>query len=294
VTFSPTTTAAFSALTVALVALWVGRRPLRSRLQPWVFPCVVALALALVARLIDLRGLIVLLSFGGLCVVARNVSGRVLTVVAHALMLMMCAALFLHILPGFDNPRVVTDVVLGDGSEPYTKYLNVDKGMAGLFLLGLYAPDRTRSDQGLRHSAAFAWRFALLAVVAMALAFALGYVRWDPKLPEWWPMWAWSMVFLTALPEEAIFRAVAQSAIASWIGTRKWGTAIAIAGSGLLFGLGHAAGGPAYVVLATVAGVGYGWIYASTRSIAAAILAHAGLNTIHFLFFSYPALRSGL
>ena len=47
-----------------------------------------------------------------------------------------------------------------------------------------------------------------------------------------------------------------------------------------------------YVGLAAAAGVGYGWIYSSTRSIAAATLAHAGLNTVHFLFFSYPALTA--
>ena len=58
----------------------------------------------------------------------------------------------------------------------------------------------------------------------------------------------------------------------------------------MLFGVAHLAGGAVYVALAAVAGIGYGWIYASTRSIAAAILAHAGLNTVHFLLFSYPAL----
>jgi membrane protease YdiL (CAAX protease family) len=45
-------------------------------------------------------------------------------------------------------------------------------------------------------------------------------------------------------------------------------------------------------VLATIAGIGYGWIYASTGSIAAAIATHAGLNTLHFLLFSYPALTA--
>ena len=44
------------------------------------------------------------------------------------------------------------------------------------------------------------------------------------------------------------------------------------------------------MAVASAAGLGYGWIYASTRSIGAAVAVHAGLNTIHFLFFSYPAL----
>jgi membrane protease YdiL (CAAX protease family) len=37
-------------------------------------------------------------------------------------------------------------------------------------------------------------------------------------------------------------------------------------------------------VIATVAA------FAATRSLAAAIAAHAGLNAVHFLFFSYPAM----
>jgi membrane protease YdiL (CAAX protease family) len=98
------------------------------------------------------------------------------------------------------------------------------------------------------------------------------------------------MLFLTALPEEAIFRGVVQTAIWRRLGGTRSAAIIAIAVAGTLFGAAHAAGGYGYVVLATAAGIGYGWIYAATGSIGAAILAHAALNTIHFLFFSYPAL----
>jgi simple sugar transport system ATP-binding protein len=62
--------------------------------------------------------------------------------------------------------------------------------------------------------------------------------------------------------------------------------------AGLVFGVVHAGGGAMYVLLSIAAGIGYGWIYASTRSLAAATLAHAGLNTIHFFLFTYPALRA--
>jgi hypothetical protein len=287
------TVAAFAALTLALAALWAPHVFASSRAaRVWTLPCALALAAALVARLIDIRSLFVLLSFGGVCATASRADGRTLRIVAHTLMLIMCAGLFLHVIPGFDNPRVVTNAVLGRGSQPYTEYLNFDKGVAGLFLLGIYASDRPASDEGLRHGVGFLWRFVVLVTVAIALSLALGYVRWDPKLPPWWPMWTWSMIFLTALPEEALFRAVAQSSIETWLGGTPSATTIAIVTAGVLFGVAHLAGGFTYVLLAAVAGMGYGWIYASTRSIAAAIIAHAGLNTVHFLFFSYPALAT--
>ena len=96
------------------------------------------------------------------------------------------------------------------------------------------------------------------------------------------------MFVLTALPEEALFRGVVQSAIA----TRRADETgrLAILGAGLLFGLTHMAGGPLYVLVASAAGVGYGWIDASTRSIGLAIVAHAGLNAVHLVLFTYPAL----
>ena len=48
------------------------------------------------------------------------------------------------------------------------------------------------------------------------------------------------------------------------------------------------------MLVATLAGIGYGWIYAETRSIGSAILAHAGLNTLHLLLFTYPALAAAV
>jgi membrane protease YdiL (CAAX protease family) len=281
------TVLAFACLTFALVALWAPRaRASAVVTYLWTAPCVLAFVLALASGLIDLLGVLVLLTFATLCITASRTASSVVRVTASVLVIAMTAGLFLHVLPGFNNPRVVTNAVLGPGSIPYSEYLNFDKGVAGLFLLGLYVPDRPRSDEGLRHGAGFLWRFAVLVAMVLPLALVLGYVRWDPKVPSWWALWLWKMVFLTALPEEALFRGVVQTSLDRWIG--RSGLAILIAGT--VFGIAHLAGGPAYIVLAAVAGIGYGWIYASTRSIAAAIAAHAGLNAVHFFFFSYPAL----
>jgi membrane protease YdiL (CAAX protease family) len=282
---------AFAALTLALVALWAPRvSASRQAGLFWTFPCALAAALGLEGRLIDVRALFVLRLVAAACVAARRVGGRALAVATHGIMFAACAGLFLHLVPGVANPRIVADVVLGLGSVPYTKYLNFDKGMAGLFLLGIYASDQPAADEGFRQAVAFTWRFAILVAVVMTLSLALGDVRWDPKLPPWWAVWTWSMVCLTALPEEALFRGVIQSLITKGLGGTDRAATSAIVIAGMLFGLAHLAGGPVAVALASAAGLGYGWIYASTRSIGAAIAAHAGLNAIHLLFFSYPAL----
>ena len=278
-----------AALTLAAACLWLPRpAAFRLPVPAWTVPTGLGLAFALAAGLLDGLGLLAILVLAAACHAANRPGHRGVRLLAHGLVLALCAGLFLHVMPGFANPRVLDAVVLGPDSTPYTKYLNVDKGIAGVLLLGLYVPKLTERDEGARNAGGFVWRFLVLVLLAMGVAIGSGYVRWDPKLPSWWPMWTWSMVVLTALPEEALFRGVIQTWLAGGRldGQRCW----AIVTAGVVFGMAHFAGGPLYVLVASVAGVGYGWIYASTRSIGAAIAAHAGLNAVHLFFFSYPAL----
>jgi len=238
--------------------------------------------------MIDARGIAVLIAFAATCILAARARPRWLRISAHVLMLGVAAGLFLHVIPGFNNPRLVTEAMLSPDAVPYTKYLNVDKGAAGLLLLALYGTDVVMRDEGWRHLGDFTWRFLLLVAMVIVLSLAFGYVRWDPKLPSWWMPWLWSTIVLTALPEEALFRGVLQTALARW--WRRETLAAIVAG--LAFGLAHIAGGWTYVVLASAAGIGYGLIFASTGSISCAILAHAGLDAVHFFLFTYPALRT--
>ena len=52
----------------------------------------------------------------------------------------------------------------------------------------------------------------------------------------------------------------------------------------------HLAGGWRYAALAAIAGLGYGWAMRRTGRLEAAVLTHFGLNLVHLLLFSYPAL----
>ena len=248
-------------------------------------PALLAVGLAFAGDLVDWRGLVALLAVAAACIAAHRAPGKSARLVAHAAVVALCAGFFLHVVPGFNNPRVIDAVLIGEGTSSYSKYLNFDKGMAGVLLLGLYVPEHVRNDKAAQRFTAFAWRFAIMVGALATVAMASGYARWDPKLPDWWALWVWSMLVLTALPEEAAFRGVIQEQISGYVPGSQW---IAIVAAGVLFGLAHAAGGSLYVLVASLAGVGYGWIYASTRSIAWAIMAHAGLNAIHFFVFTYP------
>jgi membrane protease YdiL (CAAX protease family) len=283
--------ATFAALAVAMAALWAPRVSSSPRAYGWwVVPFAGALLLALGSGLVNTWGFGALFAFVTACRLAHHAPDGALRGFALAVMLAMSAGLLAHAFPGFANPRVLDAVVLSPDAAPYTKFLNFDKGVMGLLLLGLYA--RRRTSRPSRVAARdLLVRFALVIAVVLAATVALGFARWDPKLPAWWPLWLASMLFLTALPEEALFRHLVQGGLQHWLGGTMRARWIALGVGGVLFGLAHLAGGWTYVALATLAGLGYGWIYAASDSIAMSILAHTGLNLVHLLFFSYPALE---
>jgi membrane protease YdiL (CAAX protease family) len=100
------------------------------------------------------------------------------------------------------------------------------------------------------------------------------------------------MLLWTCVLEEGFFRGVVQERLAAWppIAARPALRALPVAVAAALFGLTHLPGGAVYAALAALAGLGYGWAYARTRRIEAAIAAHFTLNAAHFLTFSYPQL----
>jgi membrane protease YdiL (CAAX protease family) len=289
----PLTVAAFAMLTVALATLWAPRVSASPNAGTWwVLPAAAALLLAQVGDLVGTMGLVTLFVLVTACRLAHEAPHGALKGFALAVLLATSAGLLAHAFPGFDNPRVLDGVRLGADAAPYTKYLNVDKGFLGLFLLGLVSHRRAVSPSRLPLRA-LAWRFGVVTVVVIGVTVALDFARWDPKLPSWWPLWVWSMAFLTALPEEAVFRHLIQGGLQAWLGSSARTQMLGIAASGLIFGLAHAAGGAAYVALATLAGLGYAWTYAVSGSLTMSIAAHTVLNTVHLLFFTYPTVMRG-
>src|SRR5690349_19980473 len=122
----PSTVSAFAALTLAVILLWMPRVP-----WIWMVPAALALVLALLGGLIDLRGAMALDAFAAASAGAKRAIILPLVIVTLAIMVTIAAGLFLHLVPGFDNARVIADVVVGHGALPYSKFLNFDNGMAG-------------------------------------------------------------------------------------------------------------------------------------------------------------------
>lgn len=205
-------------------------------------------------------------------------------------LLVAATALMIHSLPGFANPRVIGPVRFTPDAVPFSLYVNFDKTLIALALFGL-AHARVTTAREWRGVLAEVAKVAPLTIaVVLAGSFALGYVRWAPKLLAEAPLWLAVNLLFVCTAEEALFRGFVQGGLRrAWAGVRggRW---LALAVGAGAFGLAHAAGGWKYVALATVAGAGYGWVYERTQRVEASVLTHWALNALHFFLFTYPAL----
>ena len=284
----------FLLLAVAIALVWAPAWPVGGRrLPPWTLafaaaciagtfapspPVLAPSALASLALLAALAG----------CGAASPRWRCAFTVLAALLAL----AMSLHLLPGFRPVMLFRDVRLTPDAAPFALGLGFDKAAAGLLLLAAFSVRASSWRQFASQVPAIVAAAAATAVVAIGIALAAGYVRLEPKWGDAAPAFLAANLLFTCVAEEAFFRGLIQERLMRLSETRgqpAWNW-LAIAASTLLFGLAHAGGGATWMAVAIVAGLGYGLVYARTRSIEGAILVHFAVNAAHFVGFTYPRL----
>jgi membrane protease YdiL (CAAX protease family) len=118
---------------------------------------------------------------------------------------------------------------------------------------------------------------AVFAVIAIPIGLGTGFLRWGPRLSVTSTIVTPLAIYLvTGVPEEFLFRGLIQNALERWIGAAGLPVAATI------FGFAHLPD-PRYVVLAAIAGIAYGWVYARTRAITASAVTHALVDWIWVL-----------
>lgn len=286
--------ATYSLLTLAVAGLWIGAAQPASfaRTAFWVAPFLAALAAALAAGIVEPFGLAWIAAFAGsVHIFSHSPRAGWTRIAALAAIVVLAAGLMAHRLPGFNNPRVIASRQFSADALPFGLHLNFDKTMVGLFILGWCHQRISRAAEWRAALRATALRAMVITAGLILLSLITGYVRFDPKFPpEAW-LWLWANLCLTCMAEEAIFRGFIQAGLArKWSGIRG-GEWLALVVAAILFGVAHFGGGFAYVVLSSLAGIGYGWVYLRTGRIEASILTHFSVNAVHFIGFTYPALQ---
>ncbi|WP_298236230.1 CPBP family glutamic-type intramembrane protease [uncultured Azohydromonas sp.] len=281
-------------LALAIAAVWLPALRLgRALTLPPALPlAAVAVAAGWLAGALDVRGALAAAVLAALAGGSRLLAAPWLRRLLAGAALALAFALGLHLVPGFSPVLLLDGLRLSPGAAPLRLAFHFDAGLAGLAIaLGFCRRVRGPAEAVavLRRAAPVALGTAALVLL---LAWSAGLVRPDLKWPAFTAAWLLKMLLWTCVLEEAFFRGVIQERLAASgpIASRPALRALPVLAAALLFGLAHLPGGAAYAALATLAGAGYGWAYARTRRIEAAIAAHFVLNTAHFLGFSYPLL----
>ncbi len=207
----------------------------------------------------------------------------------HATLIFITGLFFLHRVPGINNQLVIDNVQFAGDSIPFRMYYNFDKPLFAVFYL-LFFGACVRTQELPRRLGVQLGTLIPLTLVVLGLAFWTHFVRYNPKLPPETFTWILGSLFLTSIGEEVFFRMYLQTYMVKWLEKLGALPMVGVLVTSVLFGVAHFAGGWTYMGLATLAGVGYGIAYRTSRKIEDAILCHFFLNAIHFFFFSYPAL----
>lgn len=285
---NPLSLISYFLLLISILSLWI-----KQDIKIWGTITAASLVCSVISDRIDIIGII---SIVILCLLYHTVNRinlilfiRVTSGVLAVILSVMLAA---HLIPGFNNWKVVDRVSLTETSLPYSMYLNMDKTLVGLAILSVSIP----LVKSLKE-----WAFVLRStlpiflvglIVLASVSQTFGYTHWDFKFPNLFFVWALINLIFTCASEEAFFRGFLQKNLFKILRGYKYGNILSLITVSILFGLAHFAGGFKYVILSTIAGIVYGYAYQKTERIEASILCHFGVNTFHFIFLTYPALAN--
>lgn len=215
---------------------------------------------------------------------------HILRLTAGICAFLLSVIFFVHAVPGIINIKVIDHALLSTRGAPFTMYLNLDKPLVGLFIL-FFGHRLIQTGTQWRDTLLMTLPIAIIGfIVILGAAFLLGYVTFDPKLNSIFWIWAVSNLLLTCVTEEGLCRGFVLHYLDIYFVRFKYGQYINLLIVSVFFGALHYTGGWKYILLATIAGIVYGYIYQKTRRIEASILTHFSLNTLHLLLFTYPNL----
>lgn len=202
-----------------------------------------------------------------------------------------CIYSILYPIPGFLDWQLVKSFQFSHNAQPFSLTLTTQAFLVGLFYMW-FSKSSLFDEGSFKPVLKAIWLPIIIgAIVLMGAGLYTKYVQIDFKPTNFYFLWAFHNLFFVCLAEEAIFRGMIQHFLTLHLQSIQGGKWLALILASIAFGLVHFQGGWVYVGLASVAGLFYGYAYMSTKKIEASILTHFGFNSLHFLFFTYPALK---
>ena len=239
-------------------------------------------------------GLVSLLGFSAICYsyFSCETLNKYVKSILFVIISILAACFMMHKIPGFSNALVIDNVHLSPLSSPFSMYLNFDKTIVALILYATSNLCVTEKFIDKKSILQTLTSLLLCAGVLLILGLLSEYIQFDPKMPHILWLWVFNNLLFVAVVEEIVFRGFLQKSLKSFLSPKATHLHLHLhlIIASMLFGLFHFKGGVVYIILALIAGGFYGHTYEKTNRILCATLVHFGLNFIHFLLFTYPAL----
>lgn len=211
---------------------------------------------------------------------------KIYKIASEIILVLSSIALTMHLVPGFNNVKVLDSVDVGPQSAPFTMYYNIDKAIIPFLLLAcLPTLFKARPAQP---TTTWLWFLLILSVpVLLASAVFIGGLRFETHRPVWIWQFMLANLFFVSLTEEGLFRGYLQQRLTGIMSPN-----IALVITSALFGLLHYAGGVQLIIFAGLSGIIYGLAWMWSGRLWVATLFHFFLNLTHLLFFTYPIYLS--
>lgn len=266
-----------------LTALIFASRAYFSRLtlRPFAITAAVFTSLYFYLGLVSVLGVFVLAMYSCLVVgyqvfIAKN--HRLFIWLFGVALGVMSFALAAHMIPGFNNPYLIEHPSLIIDGQGKPIYLNLDKAAVGLGLLIAAAHLNQRKANQIIQALGVLIPLTLIPVLLYIYITDIG--EFSIQLTQTIILIMLVNLLFTCVAEEAFFRFMIQGPI-----TSKLGQYAGILISAAVFGLAHLGAGTHFAIGATLAGVGYAFIFAKTNRIEASILLHWLVNFALTVFF---------
>lgn len=275
----------FIILLLSIITLWIPKVKIKE-IPLWILLLSLAIIVGLFTNIVDLISLPSIFLLGFSYFIFKNSKSKYIRIFSCICFSFIALAFGLHLFPGFHNIPIIKNEIISKNAIPYSLYLNFDKALVGLFILGFGHSLEITKEEFFKKTKCLILPLIFTITFVICIAYLINYIKLDIKLNTYILIWMLSNLFISCLSEEAFFRGFIQKEIQDQTGSAS----ISIVISSLLFGIAHFAGGIKYIILATIAGIGYGLSYHITKRIEGAIITHFSLNLIHYIFFTYPAL----
>jgi membrane protease YdiL (CAAX protease family) len=281
----------YAFLYLTVISLWFSRK---SKIQIWHILLITSVLLGLFTQLIKPIGIIPVILLPIAIYYEQQKINIGIKIFLFIFIILLCIGLLFHLYPGFNNFKVLSHIYISKNALPFTMYLNIDKTLVGIFILGISHQLISRKDEWIILFKRTIPLMIILILIFIILTMLMGFIHFDPKFPSSLPIWIITNLLFVTTAEEAFFRGFLQKKLCEVMKKIPYGHYLAILCASILFGLLHYPAGIKYILLATIAGIGYGFIYDKTKRIESSIIAHFCFNLTHFLLFTYPVLASAM